>query len=110
MPNRSRPDELPAAGASSLTLGLEGGAPWGAPGEPSFVTDRQCYHKLGRTDELPRRWKASCAASPATTCGVEVKAILLQTTALVNEAYLKLVDQAQVNWQNRPSSWRCRGN
>src|ERR1700722_15859489 len=25
----------------------------------------------------------------------------LQTTALVNEAYLKLVDQAQVNWQNR---------
>ena len=25
----------------------------------------------------------------------------LQTTALVNEAYLKLVDQAHVNWQNR---------
>ena len=25
----------------------------------------------------------------------------LQTTALVNEAYLKLVDQAQVEWQNR---------
>ena len=25
----------------------------------------------------------------------------LQTTALVNEAYLKLVDQAQVDWQNR---------
>lgn len=25
----------------------------------------------------------------------------LQTTALVNEAYLKLVDQGQVNWQNR---------
>jgi RNA polymerase sigma factor (TIGR02999 family) len=25
----------------------------------------------------------------------------LQTTALVNEAYLKLVDQAQVNWQSR---------
>lgn len=25
----------------------------------------------------------------------------LQTTALVNEAYLKLVDQTQVNWQNR---------
>ena len=29
----------------------------------------------------------------------------LQTTALVNEAYLKLVDQAQVDWQNRRSSW-----
>jgi RNA polymerase sigma factor (TIGR02999 family) len=26
---------------------------------------------------------------------------ILQTTALVNEAYLKLVDQAQVDWQNR---------
>jgi len=25
----------------------------------------------------------------------------LQTTALVNEAYLKLVNQAEVNWQNR---------
>jgi len=25
----------------------------------------------------------------------------LQTTALINEAYLKLVDQAQVDWQNR---------
>ena len=25
----------------------------------------------------------------------------LQTTALVNEAYLRLVDQAQVDWQNR---------
>jgi RNA polymerase sigma factor (TIGR02999 family) len=25
----------------------------------------------------------------------------LQTTALVNEAYLKLIDSSQVNWQNR---------
>ena len=25
----------------------------------------------------------------------------LQTTALVNEAYLKLIDQTRVNWQNR---------
>ena len=25
----------------------------------------------------------------------------LQTTALVNEAYLKLVDQSRANWQNR---------
>ena len=25
----------------------------------------------------------------------------LQTTALVNEAYLKLVDQSRINWQNR---------
>jgi hypothetical protein len=27
----------------------------------------------------------------------------LQTTALINEAYLKLVNQAQVDWQNRCS-------
>ena len=26
---------------------------------------------------------------------------MLQTTALVNEAYMKLVDQTQVDWQNR---------
>ena len=26
---------------------------------------------------------------------------LLQTSALVNEAYLKLIDQRQVEWQNR---------
>jgi hypothetical protein len=25
----------------------------------------------------------------------------LQTTALINEAYLKLVDQSRTNWQNR---------
>lgn len=28
----------------------------------------------------------------------------LQTTALVNEAYLKLIDQARVTWQNRAFS------
>src|SRR5436190_24296217 len=26
---------------------------------------------------------------------------LLQTSALINEAYLRLVDEPQVNWQNR---------
>lgn len=31
----------------------------------------------------------------------ESKGHLLQTTALVNEAYLRLVDQTQVQWQNR---------
>lgn len=31
----------------------------------------------------------------------EWRAGSLQTTALVNEAYLKLVDQRQANWQNR---------
>jgi hypothetical protein len=28
----------------------------------------------------------------------------LQTTALVNEAYVRLVDQKRTNWQNRASS------
>ena len=28
---------------------------------------------------------------------------ILQTTALVNEAYLRLVDVSQVSWQNRPT-------
>ena len=32
---------------------------------------------------------------------MERRGHILQTTALVNEAYLKLVDQAQVDWQNR---------
>lgn len=29
----------------------------------------------------------------------------LQPTALVHEAYLRLVDQTQVTWQNRVSIW-----
>ena len=32
----------------------------------------------------------------------------LQATALVNEAYLRLVDVQQVNWQNRAHFSRCR--
>jgi hypothetical protein len=59
MPNRSRLDELPAAGVSSLTLELEVGASSGAPGKPSFVIDRQCYHKLGQMDEIPRPMRAA---------------------------------------------------
>ena len=31
----------------------------------------------------------------------------LSPTALVNEAYLRLVDSAQVSWQNRAHFWRC---
>src|SRR5437870_5217225 len=33
--------------------------------------------------------------------GGERKGHTLQTTALVNEAYLRLVDSSQVHWQNR---------
>jgi RNA polymerase sigma-70 factor, ECF subfamily len=32
----------------------------------------------------------------------------LQATALVNEAYIRLVDVQQVDWQNRLTSWQCR--
>src|SRR5258706_11026738 len=31
----------------------------------------------------------------------------LQTTALINEAYLRLVDQDQANWQNRAQFFRA---
>ena len=32
----------------------------------------------------------------------------LQPTALVNEAYLRLVGVSRVRWQNRSTSWRSR--
>ena len=31
----------------------------------------------------------------------------LQTTALINEAYLRLVDLRNIQWQNRPTSLLC---
>src|SRR3954462_4289422 len=31
----------------------------------------------------------------------------LQTSALVNEAYIRLVDYKRMHWQNRPISSRC---
>jgi hypothetical protein len=34
----------------------------------------------------------------------------LQATALVHEAYLRLIDQRQVDWKNRAHSWRGRGD
>ena len=50
-------------------------------------------------------WRRSstrnCAASPIATCGGERPGQTLQTTALVNEAYLRLVDCDRVHWQNR---------
>ena len=32
----------------------------------------------------------------------------LQATALVNEAYVRLIDIRQVNWQDRTTSLQCR--
>ena len=58
-----------------------------------------------RTAGSPRK------ACPTGTCGTQPPGALphgrertghtLQTTALVNEAYLRLVDSSQVRWQNR---------
>ena len=36
----------------------------------------------------------------------EPKGHTLQTTALINEAYLRLIDSRKVSWQNRPTSLR----
>jgi len=74
------------------------------PGEQEPVTelllrwragDDACLHRLvplveGELRRIAHRYMR-----------MERRGHTLQTTALVNEAYLKLVDQAQVDWQNR---------
>ena len=57
--------------------------------------DEECLNRLlpmveGELRRIARRYMR-----------MERRGHTLQTTALVNEAYLKLVDQAQVDWQNR---------
>ncbi len=57
--------------------------------------DRECLNQLvplvdGELRRIAHRYMR-----------MERRGHTLQTTALVNEAYLKLVDQAQVDWQNR---------
>jgi hypothetical protein len=62
--------------------------------------DRECLNQLvplveGELRRIAHRYMR-----------MERRGHTLQTTALVNEAYLRLVDQAQVDWQDRaPSSW-----
>ena len=74
------------------------------PGEQEPVTelllrwragDDACLHRLvplvdGELRRIAHRYMR-----------MERRGHTLQTTALVNQAYLKLVDQAQVDWQNR---------
>ena len=43
----------------------------------------------------------SCAAWRDITCGTKVPARTIQATALVHEAYLRLVDVTNVDWQHR---------
>jgi RNA polymerase sigma-70 factor (ECF subfamily) len=57
--------------------------------------DQECLHRLlpqveGELRRIAHRYMS-----------MERQDHTLQTTALVNEAYLKLVDQAQVDWQGR---------
>ena len=57
--------------------------------------DQECLHELvplveGELRRIAHRYMR-----------MERRGHTLQTTALVNEAYLKLVDQSQVDWQNR---------
>ena len=57
--------------------------------------DRECLNQLvplveGELRRIAHRYMR-----------MERRGHTLQTTALVNEAYLKLVDQTQVDWQNR---------
>ena len=47
-------------------------------------------------------WNANCAASPTSRYARNGRGHTFQATALVNEAYLKPVDQSRANWQNRP--------
>ena len=48
-----------------------------------------------------RRFTASCAASRRTTSRTSGPDHTLQATALVHEAYLRLVGSEQIEWQNR---------
>ena len=43
----------------------------------------------------------SCIAWRTTTWAANAPAIPLQTTALVNEAYIRLIDWKNVRWQSR---------
>jgi RNA polymerase sigma factor (TIGR02999 family) len=43
----------------------------------------------------------NCDALPADICVAKNQGHTLQTSALVNEAYLRLIDQKKVQWQNR---------
>ena len=42
----------------------------------------------------------NCAVWPRVSCDANT-AVSLQTTELVHEAYFKLTDQRQVDWENR---------
>ena len=72
--------------------------------EPSEITD--LLHHLGEGDQSAvNRLFAAVYQELRSMAGrffrKEAKGITLQPTALVHEAYLKLVDQSAVDWQGR---------
>ena len=48
------------------------------------------------------RWSmTNSIGSPISICGVSSRDTCLQTSALINEAYLRMVDQPQIRWESR---------
>jgi RNA polymerase sigma-70 factor, ECF subfamily len=72
--------------------------------EPSKITDLLCHLKAGDAAAVDRLFTAVYQELRNLAAGFfrkEAKGITLQPTALVHEAYLKLVDQSAVDWQGQ---------
>jgi RNA polymerase sigma-70 factor, ECF subfamily len=72
--------------------------------EASKITDLLCHLKAGDPTVVDRLFTAvyeELRNLAARFFRKETKGITLQPTALVNEAYLKLVDQSAVDWRGR---------
>ena len=82
MPPSARSTEDPAPDVTQLLLGWSGG-------------DRSA------SDQLMAAVYAELHAQAARAIGREMPEHTLQATALVNEAYLRLIDQRRVQWRNR---------
>jgi len=82
MPPSARSTEDPAPDVTQLLLGWSGG-------------DRSA------SDQLMAAVYAELHAQAARAMGREMPEHTLQATALVNEAYLRLIDQRRVQWRNR---------
>jgi RNA polymerase sigma factor (TIGR02999 family) len=74
------------------------------PNEPEPVTELLLRWSAGERECLDRlipRLEGELRRIAQRYMRTERRGHTLQTTALLNEAYLKLVDQAQVDWKNR---------
>ena len=59
------------------------------------------WRSSGARGPGPARLPASFVNGPLRTCGVSAAITHLQPTALVNEAYVRLMGQERVTWINR---------